>query len=73
MGAARVESVGPWHLTLTAGEGVEAARAFPQATIVPLHYEGWKHFSESRADIERAFDRAGLANRLRWLAPGVPY
>jgi hypothetical protein len=41
------------------------------ATIVPLHYEEWEHFRESRADLERAFARAGLAQRLTWPAAGV--
>jgi hypothetical protein len=36
MGAARVAEVGPAHLTFTAEEGVEVARAMPQAMIVPL-------------------------------------
>ena len=72
MGAARVAAVGPWHLTLTAAEGVEAARALEEATIVPLHYEGWAHFSESREDIERAFGGAGLSHRLRWVPPAHP-
>ena len=72
MGAARVAAVGPWHLTLTASEGVEAARALEEATIVPLHYEGWAHFSESREDIERAFGGAGLSHRLRWVPPAHP-
>ncbi len=72
MGAARVAAAGPAPLTFTAAEGVEFAHAFPQATIVPLHYEGWAHFSESRADIEREFRAAGLEQRLCWLAPGVP-
>ncbi len=72
MGAARVREVGPMHLTMTAAEGVEAARAFSNAVIVPLHYEGWAHFSESRGDIERAFKQAGLSDRLRWLPAGVP-
>jgi L-ascorbate metabolism protein UlaG (beta-lactamase superfamily) len=72
LGAARVEAVGPWNLTFTAEEAVEAARAFAQATIVPLHYEGWKHFSESRGDIERAFRTAGLEDRLVWLPRGTP-
>jgi L-ascorbate metabolism protein UlaG (beta-lactamase superfamily) len=71
MGAARVPEVGPHHLTLTAEEGVVAARAFSQAAIVPLHFEGWAHFSEGRADIEAAFAKANLANRLHWLTPGV--
>jgi L-ascorbate metabolism protein UlaG (beta-lactamase superfamily) len=71
MGAARVRAVGEWHLTFTAAEGVEAARAFSKATIVPLHFEGWEHFSESRSDIDQAFQDAGLADRLRWLTPGA--
>ena len=72
MGAARVREVGPAHLTLTAAEGVLLARAMPRAVIVPLHYEGWAHFSEGRPDIERAFASAGLSRRLRWLPPGEP-
>jgi L-ascorbate metabolism protein UlaG (beta-lactamase superfamily) len=72
LGAARVRAVGPAHLTFTAEEAVQAARTFGDALIVPLHFEGWEHFSEGRADIEEAFARAGLADRLRWLEPGVP-
>jgi L-ascorbate metabolism protein UlaG (beta-lactamase superfamily) len=72
MGAAMVEAVGPWPLTLTTADALEAARAFASAIIVPLHFEGWEHFSETRADVEAAFERAGLASRLRWPEPGDP-
>jgi L-ascorbate metabolism protein UlaG (beta-lactamase superfamily) len=71
MGAARVAAAGPAHLTMTAEDGLAAARVFPRATIVPVHYEGWQHFSESRSDIEAAFAAAGLSDRLHWLAAGV--
>ena len=40
------------------------------AVIVPLHFEGWEHVSESREDIAAAFARAGLVDRLRWPVPG---
>ncbi len=70
MGAARVAQVGPWALTMTAEDGVAAAKSLPDATIVPLHYEGWKHFSESRREIEKAFSEAGVQQRIRWLAAG---
>lgn len=66
MGAAIVKEVGKDHLTMTAEEGVEAAKHFDQATIIPLHFEGWAHFSESQNDIEAAFKEAGLLHRLRW-------
>lgn len=72
LGAARVAAVGDWPLTFTAEGALEAARAFAGATIVPLHFEGWEHFSESRPQVEAAFSRAGLADRLRWPAPGRP-
>jgi L-ascorbate metabolism protein UlaG (beta-lactamase superfamily) len=67
MGAATVPAVGPLALTMTAEDGVQAARAFSQARIVPVHFEDWKHFSESRKVIARAFRAAGLEGRVRWV------
>ena len=71
-GAARVREVGPAHLTLAAEESRAIADAFPDALIVPVHYEGWGHFSEGRAQIERAFAYAGAASRVRWVEAGKP-
>jgi L-ascorbate metabolism protein UlaG (beta-lactamase superfamily) len=72
LGAAKIEAAGNWPLTFTAAEAMEVARAMPDAIIVPLHFEGWEHFSESRTDIERAFADADLEHRLRWPTPGRP-
>jgi L-ascorbate metabolism protein UlaG (beta-lactamase superfamily) len=72
LGAARVAEVGPFHLTMTASEAVQAARAFADAAIVPLHYEGWAHFSEGREVIAQSFVEAGLSARLHWLEAGRP-
>jgi len=72
LGAATVGAVGPFPLTMTAAEAVTAARALGEATIVPLHYEGWAHFTESRAEVERAFAEAGLSSRLKWPVAGRP-
>jgi len=66
MGAARVAAVGPHHLTMTAQEAAELAVHMPRAKIMPLHFEGWAHFSEGRGAIERVFAEAGLAGRLIW-------
>jgi L-ascorbate metabolism protein UlaG (beta-lactamase superfamily) len=71
MGAAKVAVAGPAHITFSAADGIEAARAFPHATIVPVHFEGWTHFSEAKADIDQAFRDAGLHDRLLWLRAGV--
>lgn len=72
MGAAKVEAAGPHPLTFTAVDAVALAQAWPSARIVPLHFEGWRHFTEGRGEIEAAFSRAGLADRLVWCGPGLP-
>jgi L-ascorbate metabolism protein UlaG (beta-lactamase superfamily) len=71
-GAARVAVAGPHDLTMSAADAVRTAQTFPNATISPLHFEGWQHFSEGRAEIEQAFEAAGVTDRLRWLTPGAP-
>jgi L-ascorbate metabolism protein UlaG (beta-lactamase superfamily) len=72
LGAALVPEVGAFHLTMTAQEAVQAARAFAGAAIVPLHFEGWAHFSEGRERVDAAFSAAGLEHRLHWPEPGSP-
>jgi L-ascorbate metabolism protein UlaG (beta-lactamase superfamily) len=66
VGAAVVTEVGPAHLTMTAKETVELAKRFDKAIIVPLHFEGWEHFRESKQEIESEFMKAGLLHRLQW-------
>jgi L-ascorbate metabolism protein UlaG (beta-lactamase superfamily) len=72
LGAARVPEVGLFHLTMTADEAVETARAFAGAAIVPLHFEGWAHFSEGPRQVDEAFAANGLQYRLRWPERGRP-
>jgi L-ascorbate metabolism protein UlaG (beta-lactamase superfamily) len=69
-GAARTR--GPFHLTMDVNDALEAAHGFPNATIVPVHYEGWAHFSQGRADLEQSFKALGVESRLRVLDLGVP-
>jgi len=67
-GAARTR--GPFHLTMDTNDAVEAAAAFPRATIVPVHHAGWKHFSQSQEDLVQTFTTLGIAERLRPVTPG---
>lgn len=67
MGAARDPEVGPWNLTMSAQDGAEVAHANPAARIIPSHFAGWAHFSESRTEKARAFASAELDRRLPWL------
>jgi L-ascorbate metabolism protein UlaG (beta-lactamase superfamily) len=72
LGAATLPEIGPVHLTMNASDAVATARAFPQATIVPVHFDGWAHFSEGKEFLTRAFEDAGVASRVLWLEAGKP-
>lgn len=70
LGRASFPVTGPIRFTMDARDGIRAARALNPRTIIPIHYEGWKHFREGRAGIEKEFAGAGLENRVRWLPFG---
>ena len=73
LGGVRFPVSGPLRYTLTADDAVELCRLVDPRTILPVHYEGWKHFREGRAEVERAFAAApDLAARVHWLTPGEP-
>ena len=66
MGAARLKVIGPANITMTVEESLKAARLFDKAAIIPLHFEGWEHFTEGYDEIVRQYTAAGLLDRLRW-------
>ena len=48
---------------------VETAHEFPDAVIVPVHHDGWAHFTRAATISQQTFVALGLASRLRLLAP----
>ncbi len=69
-GAARVR--GAMHLTMDSNDAIEAAHAFAGARIVPIHTDGWTHFSENGDALAAAFATLGFGDRLTRLEPGKP-
>ncbi|WP_436532344.1 MBL fold metallo-hydrolase [Actinoplanes sp. HUAS TT8] len=69
LGAVKFPITGGLHYSLTATDAVELCRLVQPRTIIPVHYEGWSHFSQGRDVVERAFAGApdGLGDRLHWL------
>ncbi len=61
-----MKKVGSAHLTMTVDESLKVAKIFDKAIIVPLHFEGWEHFTESYAEIESKYKDAGFIHRLQW-------
>jgi L-ascorbate metabolism protein UlaG (beta-lactamase superfamily) len=72
LGGVRFPVTGPARYTMNAAEAVRVAREFGLRTLVPLHYEGWKHFRQDRDEIERAFAEGGIEDRVRWLEAAAP-
>lgn len=69
-GAARVSPL-PLALTLTSAKAARAAKVLGASTVIGLHVEDWAHFSQTRADLEAAFAKAGIAGRLLATPRGV--
>ncbi|MEV0616423.1 MBL fold metallo-hydrolase [Nonomuraea sp. NPDC050404] len=51
-------------IVLDSAQTAEAARILGASQVVPVHYDGWAHFTEGRDDLMAAFADAGLIDRL---------
>jgi L-ascorbate metabolism protein UlaG (beta-lactamase superfamily) len=73
LGGVRFPVTGPLRYTMTGRDAVELCGLLRPRMVIPIHYEGWTHFREGRADVERALAEAPpyVAGRFRWLEPGV--
>ena len=58
LGAVRFPITGPVRYSMTAKAAVELCGLIKPRVAVPVHYEGWSHFSQGRAAIETELDRA---------------
>lgn len=63
---------GRFHMTMGSEGALEAAHAFPNATLVAAHNEGWIHFSESPEQLATVFSQFNLADRLTAFVKGKP-
>jgi len=73
LGGVRFPVSGPLRYTMTAKEAVELCRLLEPRVLIPIHYEGWKHFREGREAIERELAGApqDVRDRVRWLPIGA--
>ena len=69
LGGVRFPVTGPLRYTMTARDAVELCRLLRPRVVIPIHYEGWSHFREGRARIERELERAPDVP-VRWLPIG---
>jgi L-ascorbate metabolism protein UlaG (beta-lactamase superfamily) len=73
LGGVRFRVSGPVRYTMTAQDAVELCRQLRPRTVIPIHYEGWTHFQQGRAAIDREFASApaDIGRRIQWLPIGV--
>ena len=62
LGGVKFPVTGPLRYTLTAAEAVELCCQIRPRTVIPIHYEGWKHFRQGREAIEAEFAAAPRAS-----------
>jgi L-ascorbate metabolism protein UlaG (beta-lactamase superfamily) len=70
IGAARFPIMGPLRFTLNAKEAVQVVHTLKPRTVIPIHYEGWKHFKETRADAAKVFEASDIKDKIHWLPLG---
>ncbi len=71
MGSAKVSNRGTAPLTLDVARAARVVAFWPEATIVPIHVDGWAHFTEQRAETLAGLNKRGLADRVVALERGV--
>lgn len=58
------------YLTLSSDRAAIAAELLGARAVIPVHFEGWTHFTQGLPQIRAAFAGYGLGNRLQAAAPG---
>ncbi|WP_369134636.1 MBL fold metallo-hydrolase [Modestobacter sp. I12A-02662] len=73
LGGVRFPVTGPVRYSMTGREAVRLCRLLDARTVVPVHYEGWSHFRQGCAGVERDLARAPeeIRRRFRWLPLGT--
>lgn len=61
---------GPFNVTMAANDAIDTASAFPDAIIIPVHHEGWSHYTENGNILKESFSILGIADKLNILEPG---
>lgn len=74
LGAVRFPITGALRYSMNSAEAVELMRLLRPRVAVPVHYEGWSHFSEPRDRLSRTFATAApeIRDAVTILDPGVP-
>ncbi len=69
-GAVQLPKFDGAYLTLSADHAADVARILGARVVIPLHFEGWAHFTQGADQLEAAFRGNGMRDRLLMLERG---
>ena len=68
-GAVQVPMLDEAYLTLSSDRAAEATKVLGVRATIPVHYEGWRHFTQGAEALRAAFAGNGIADRLPLVDP----
>ncbi|MEO3854169.1 MBL fold metallo-hydrolase [Acrocarpospora sp. B8E8] len=73
LGSVRFPQTGPLRYSMASRDAVELLALSRPRVAVPVHYEGWSHFSEPPEHLRSTLATdPGSRSVVRWLEPGIP-
>lgn len=69
-GAVQLSKFDGAYLTLSADHAADVARILGARVVIPLHFEGWAHFTQGADELKAAFSGNGIRDRLLMLERG---
>jgi len=69
-GAVQLSKFDGAYLTLSADHAADVTQILGARVAIPLHFEGWAHFTQGARELQAAFSGNGIRNRLLMLEPG---
>lgn len=70
LGSVQLAPLGDALLSMSAAQAIDFMQALDAPIIVPLHFDGWGHFSEDSGTARALTAASPIADRFHWLAPG---
>jgi L-ascorbate metabolism protein UlaG (beta-lactamase superfamily) len=70
LGRVQLDVLGDATFSLSADEAIRYAQALGARKVLPIHFEGWAHFTEGREQAERTIAASEIAGRTQWLRSG---
>lgn len=69
-GAVQLSKFDGAYLTLSADHAADVAKVLKARIVIPLHFEGWGHFTQGANELKAAFSGNGIRDRLVMLERG---